>query len=543
MPYSNSMCVMGDKPCLIPAMATNNSDRFVSAMQLKRGVRHGEQTWVAALKLNEALDSTPVPAVVKKILRQFADVMPEQLPKELPPRRGVDHAIELVPGAKPPARAPYRMAIPELNELRKRLTELLEAGLLEPLPVPKRPWESVSLDFITGLPKVGDIGTILNIVDRFSKYATFIAAPKYVSAEETAQLLFKHIVKYWGVPKSIVSDRDTRFVGNFWTELFKLLGSQLNTSSSYHPETDGQTERFNCMLEEYLRHFVNANQRNWVQLLDVAQLCFNSQKSSSTGKSAFEIVNGQQPLLPHTVDGPYEGKSPRAYQFAKEWKRNHDITRAYLEKAASKMKKWADEKRRPLEFKAGDQVLVKLNPEQRKFMRGRDRRLVRKYEGPVTILKRIGKCAYKIDAPSWLKVHPVFHVSYLKPYYPDKEDPTRNEQKRQTITAKAGKRSIESILADRVKMVSKKQQRQYLVKWKGLGDEEISWEREADLSAFQDEIEAYWAKSSRASTVQVGETVKVRPSKGQHLDATHICALWRAKAMPKKLLVQVQDMP
>ncbi|GMP97113.1 hypothetical protein CsSME_00045491 [Camellia sinensis var. sinensis] len=543
MPYSNSMCVMGDKPCLIPAMATNNSDRFVSAMQLKRGVRHGEQTWVAALKLNEALDSTPVPAVVKKILRQFADVMPEQLPKELPPRRGVDHAIELVPGAKPPARAPYRMAIPELNELRKQLTELLEAGLLEPLPVPKRPWESVSLDFITGLPKVGDIGTILNIVDRFSKYATFIAAPKYVSAEETAQLFFKHIVKYWGVPKSIVSDRDTRFVGNFWTELFKLLGSQLNTSSSYHPETDGQTERFNCMLEEYLRHFVNANQRNWVQLLDVAQLCFNSQKSSSTGKSAFEIVNGQQPLLPHTVDGPYEGKSPRAYQFAKEWKRNHDITRAYLEKAASKMKKWADEKRRPLEFKAGDQVLVKLNPEQRKFMRGRDRRLVRKYEGPVTILKRIGKCAYKIDAPSWLKVHPVFHVSYLKPYYPDKEDPTRNEQKRQTITAKAGKRSIESILADRVKMVSKKQQRQYLVKWKGLGDEEISWEREADLSAFQNEIEAYWAKSSRASTVQVGETVKVRPSKGQHLDATHICALWRAKAMPKKLLVQVQDMP
>ena len=136
MPYSNSMCVMGDKPCLIPAMATNNSDRFVSAMQLKRGVRHSEQTWVAALKLNEALDSTPVPATVKKVLRQFADVMPEQLPKELPPRRGVDHAIELVPGEKPPARAPYRMAIPELNELRKQLTELLEAGFIRPSKAP-----------------------------------------------------------------------------------------------------------------------------------------------------------------------------------------------------------------------------------------------------------------------------------------------------------------------------------------------------------------------------------------------------------------------
>jgi hypothetical protein len=386
-----------------------------------------------------------------------------------------------------------------------------KAGLLEPLPVPKRPWESVSLDYITSLPKVGDIGTIVTMVDRFSKYATFVAAPKYISAEETAQLFFKHIVKYWGVPKSLVSDRDSRFMGNFWTELFKLLGTSLDMSSSYHPESDGQTERFNYMRQEYLRHFVNANQKNWVELLDVAQLCFNSQRSSSTGKSPFEIVTGQQPLLPHTVEGPYEGKSPRAFQFAREWKRNHDLVRAYLEKAASKMKKWADEHRRPLEFKAGDQVLVKLKSDERKYLRGRDKRLVRKYEGPVTIIKKIGKCAYKIDAPSWLKVHPVFHVSLLKPYNPDKEDPSRNESQRQPITVKAGKKSVECILADRVKKVSRKQQRQYLVKWKGLGDDEISWEREADLTAFKEEIEAYWAKLPRTSTVQVGEGVTGHP--------------------------------
>lgn len=88
-----------------------------------------------------------------------------------------------------------------------------------------------------------------------------------------------------------------RFTGNFWTD-----GSKLSLSSTTHPESDGQTERFNGMLEEYLRHFVSANQKDWVKLLDVAQLCFNSQKSSSTNKSPFEIVTGQQPLLPHTVD-------------------------------------------------------------------------------------------------------------------------------------------------------------------------------------------------------------------------------------------------
>ena len=105
-----------------------------------------------------------------------------------------------------------------------------------------------------------------------------------------------------------MNDRDARFTGSFWSKLFNLLRSQLNISSSYHPQTDGQTERFNSMLEEYLRHFVNANQKNW-HLLDVAQFCFDAQKSSSTNKSPFEIVIGQQPLLPHTMDD-YSGKNP-----------------------------------------------------------------------------------------------------------------------------------------------------------------------------------------------------------------------------------------
>ncbi|KAA0025807.1 reverse transcriptase [Cucumis melo var. makuwa] len=150
------------------------------------------------------------------------------------------------------------------------------AGLLDPLPIPTRPWESVSMDFITHLPKVGDFKAILVIIDHFSKYATFIPTTKQCSAEMTAQLFFKHVVKLWGVSTSIMSDRDGRFIGSFWMELFSILGTSLNISSSYHPQTDGQTERFNCMLEEYLHHFVNARQKNWIQLLDVARFCFNA---------------------------------------------------------------------------------------------------------------------------------------------------------------------------------------------------------------------------------------------------------------------------
>ncbi|KAK2996794.1 hypothetical protein RJ639_026182 [Escallonia herrerae] len=290
--------------------------------------------------------------------------------------------------------------------------------------------------------------------------------------------------RYWGMPQDIVSDQDSRFTGNFWTELFKLFGSQLSMSSSYHPESDGQTERFNSMLEEYLRHFVSATQKNWVKLLDVAQLCFNSRKSSSTGKSAFEIVNGQQPLLPHTINVPNAGKSPRAISFSEEWRQNIDLAHSYLEKAR-RMKKHANKNRRSQEFN--------------------------KYEGPLTIVKKIGKMAYKVDPPHWWsrQLHPVFHISMLKPFYEDTVDPSRGQIKRQGLKPKAaGKRVAEAILNDRVITASRKRHQEYLVKWQGHMDEKNTWERVADLSAYADKIEAYhMQKLTRASTALVGENV------------------------------------
>ncbi|KAK3006498.1 hypothetical protein RJ639_017037 [Escallonia herrerae] len=276
-------------------------------------------------------------------------------------------------------------------------------------------------------------------------------------------------------------------------------------------ESNGQMERFNSMLEEYLRHFVSATQKNWVKLLDVAQLCFNSRKSSSTGKSAFEIVNGQQPLLPHTVNVPNAGKSPRAISFGEEWRQNIDLAHSYLEKAARRMKKHADKNRRSQEFSVGDKVMVKLLPQDRKFLRGRDSRLLQKYEGPLTIVKKIGKMAYKVDPPHWWsrQLHPVFHISMLKPFYEDTADPSRDQIRRQGLKPKAaGKRVAEAILNDRVITASRKRHQEYLVKWQGQMDEENTWERAADLSAYVDKIEAYhMQKSTRASTALVGENI------------------------------------
>ncbi|KAK3020913.1 hypothetical protein RJ639_045896 [Escallonia herrerae] len=233
-----------------------------------------------------------------------------------------------------------------------RVEQNKKAGLLQSLLVSTRLWESVTLDFVIGLQK--------------------------------------------GMPQDIVSDRDSHFTRNFWTELFNLFESQLLMSSSHHLKLDGHTEWCNPMLEEYFCHFVNATHKNWVKLLDVAQLCFDSRKSSSMGKTAFKIMDGQQPLLPHTANVPHTRKSPRAAIFSEEWRQNNDLAHSYLEKAARRMKKHTYKNRRSQKFSVGDKVMVKLLLQDSKFLRERDFRLLQKFEGPLTTVKKIGKMDYKV---------------------------------------------------------------------------------------------------------------------------------------------------
>ncbi|PRQ51292.1 putative chromatin remodeling & transcriptional activation CHROMO-DOMAIN family [Rosa chinensis] len=142
-------------------------------------------------------------------------------------------------------------------------------------------------------------------------------------------------------------------------------------------------------------------------------------------------------------------------------------------------------------------VLVKLLPEQLRFLRSRDKRLFRKYEGPLPIIAKVGKCSYKVDIPAWMRVHPVFHVSNLKPHQPDCEDQARNQPVREHVDIRPPKpKEVEEILAERVIRVSRRPCQQFLVKWKSLGDEETSWEN-ADVlkKKFQQKIEDFKIKA------------------------------------------------
>ncbi|WKA00345.1 hypothetical protein VitviT2T_018707 [Vitis vinifera] len=196
--------------------------------------------------------------------------------------------------------------------------------------------------------------------------------------------------------------------------------NELKFSTANHPQTDGQTERINALLEEYLRHYVTATQKNWVDLMDTAQLCYNLQRSSATGMSPFELAIGVQPRMPLEVAKQKAGgNSPTAYKMVQSRQEMLDEARDSLEKAARRMKKYADRDRRPLEFQVGDRVLLKLTPQIWKKIssKTRQRGLISKYDGPFEVIKRVGQVAYMLKLPQRLKLHPTFHVSFLKPYH------------------------------------------------------------------------------------------------------------------------------
>ncbi|GAV67223.1 Chromo domain-containing protein/gag-asp_proteas domain-containing protein, partial [Cephalotus follicularis] len=189
-----------------------------------------------------------------------------------------------------------------------------------------------------------------------------------------------------------------------------------------------------------------------------------------------ELITGQQPFTPNVVATWYTGSSPVAYKIAKTWQEQSDITYAYLEKANKHMKKRADKKRKPQEFQNGDLVLIKLQPQNYKAFRSLHKGLVRRYEGPFLIVRKVGKVAYMVELPPKLKLHPVFHISLLKPYHSDKENPDRGESKRAPpIVTTSYEKEVEYIITERI--VRKKRVPSYtefLVKWKGLPKNEAS---------------------------------------------------------------------
>jgi hypothetical protein len=190
----------------------------------------------------------------------------------------------------------------------------LPAGLLQPLPILEQKWESISMDFITGLPKVQGKNCIYVVVDRLTKFAHFYAISTEYDIVQVAKLFFKEVFRLHGLSMNIISVRDSRFIGTFWRELFILVGTKLTPNTSYQPHTDGKTEIVNKLVEGYLRNYVGGQQRTWVKWLHLGEHCYNTTFHMSIGMTPFRaLYEYDAPTLVDLVYG--ESRAPKA----KDW--------------------------------------------------------------------------------------------------------------------------------------------------------------------------------------------------------------------------------
>jgi len=291
-------------------------------------------------------------------------------------------------------------------------------GLLQPLPIPEQAWSVVCMDFVEGLPSSHGFTVIMVIVDMLSKYAHFLPLAHPFTALQVAQLYFDQIYKLHGLPKAIISDRDKIFTSTLWQTLFRLSDTALLMSSSYHPQTDGRTERLNQCLETFLHCLVSSCPKKWKDYLPLAEFWYNTTIHFALGRSPFEVMYGHSPrMLGITADTACD--VPDLDAWLKDRATLTQVIQMQLQRAQHRMKQQADKNRSEREFNMGDMVYLKLQPYVQASVAPRsNQKLSFRFYGPFPVLAGVGKVAYKLALPPACRIHPVIHVSQLKLHVP-----------------------------------------------------------------------------------------------------------------------------
>jgi hypothetical protein len=307
---------------------------------------------------------------------------------------------------------------------------------LASLPVPTGCWESMSMDFVFGLPKDSDGNTgIVVFVDRLSKMAHLAAVPDSIDAEGTAKLFIDRVFRQHGLPVAIVSDRDPRFTGKFWKSIFKVLGTRLDMSTADHPQTDGQTERVNRVIGDILRSICADTPKRWSSMLPVVEFALNNAVHASTGYTPFYVNGLTHPRVPLTL--PLRGSGLGGGEVADRLADISPITvqkqvseflatrlnvlrhvRDALADSQDKQKEQADAKGRGCieSYEVGDLVLLNAKNLPTKVVSAVFKTKLRpRFIGPFKVIARKG-LAYTLNLPRKLRTHPVFYVGLLKPY-------------------------------------------------------------------------------------------------------------------------------
>ena len=295
-------------------------------------------------------------------------------------------------------------------------------GLLHSLPIPRRPWGSVGMDFVGPFPQSKGFDFLLIVICRFTSMVHLIPTYTTSTARDIAWLYLKEVVRLHGVPDTIVSDRDPRFVARFWRELHKLVGTKLLMSTAYHPQTDGMAERAVRNVSQVLRTMVSHDQTDWADKCPMAEFAINSTVSSTTEFTPFELNYGWIPTIVPGVDNtPFQGVREFVDQAVMNLSAAHDAIIANRV-----MQTHHANRRRGKDHILPVGSLVYLSTEELNLPKGRARKLIPKFIGPYPIMEAHPEVStYKLKLPQELvnrRIHPVFHVSRLKPHVPNDDD-------------------------------------------------------------------------------------------------------------------------
>ena len=374
-------------------------------------------------------------------------------------------------------------------------------GLLQPIPIPTQPFEVVSMDFIPELPVSDGFDNILVIVDKLTKYAIIIPTTTRVTEEETAKLFFKHVISKFGIPRQIISDRDTRWRGDFWKEICRLMGMRRSLTTSYHPQADGQTEILNQGLEISIRAYIGPDRDDWSNMLDALALSYNSSPHTATGFSPAYLLRGFQPItsgtimskspsidrtgIPNSGDTDQEILHNKALTLVDGFVAERMRARDALYLGQIFQKKWYNKGRLDQEFEKGDKVVInRKNLGLLRNEKGRGDKLLARYEGPFEIMEKISAVAYRLRMPASYGMHPVLNIEHLEKY---QESPNEFGERPQARINRPNFDDLPEYEVDRIVAERTRKGRNgrkipiYRLRYTNFGPEDDTWETRQNL--------------------------------------------------------------